>query len=55
MAEGARAAGMARERIVDAGTTSRAAAVLREGAKPGDTVLIKGSRGMKMEKLLEEF
>ncbi len=55
MAEGAGQAGMVPDRIVDAGTTSRAAAVLRERAKPGDTVLIKGSRGMKMEKILEEF
>ncbi len=54
-AEGALKAGMAKDRIVEAGTTSRAAEVLRERAKPGDTVLLKGSRGMKMEKILEEF
>ena len=55
IAEGAAAAGMAREAVLDAGTTSRAAALLREHSRPGDTVLIKGSRGMKMEKVLEEF
>ncbi len=55
LAEGALKAGMAKDQIVEAGTTWRAAEVLRERAKPGDTVLLKGSRGMKMEKILEEF
>jgi UDP-N-acetylmuramoyl-tripeptide--D-alanyl-D-alanine ligase len=55
MAEGARKAGMARDRVVEASTTSRAAARLRELAKPGDTVLVKGSRGMRLEAVLEEF
>jgi len=55
IAEGAIAAGMARDRVFEAGTTSRAAALLTEHTRPGDTVLIKGSRGMKMEKILEEF
>lgn len=55
IAEGAVAAGMARDRVLDAGTTSRAAALLTVHSRPGDTVLIKGSRGMKMEKILEEF
>jgi UDP-N-acetylmuramoyl-tripeptide--D-alanyl-D-alanine ligase len=54
-AEGALGAGMTKERVVEAGTTSRAAEVLRERARPGDTVLVKGSRGMKMEKILEEL
>ena len=31
------------------------AAVLRRVAKPGDTLLFKGSRGMKMEQVLELF
>jgi len=54
-AEGALRAGMAKDQVVEAGTTTRAAAVLRERAHPGDTVLVKGSRGMKMEKILEEL
>jgi UDP-N-acetylmuramoyl-tripeptide--D-alanyl-D-alanine ligase len=54
-ADGARKAGMGKERVIEAGTTSRAAAVLREIARPGDTVLVKGSRGMKLEAVLEEF
>ena len=55
IAEGAIAAGMARDRVFEAETTSRGAALLREHSRPGDTVLIKGSRGMKMEKVLEDF
>lgn len=34
---------------------AKAQAVIREIIKPGDTLLIKGSRGMKMEKMLEMF
>jgi len=55
IAEGAVAAGMARDRVLEADTTSRGAELLKEHSRPGDTVLIKGSRGMKMEKVLEEF
>jgi UDP-N-acetylmuramoyl-tripeptide--D-alanyl-D-alanine ligase len=55
IADGALQAGMGRERVFEADSASRAASLLRERAKPGDTVLIKGSRGMKMEKILEEF
>jgi UDP-N-acetylmuramyl pentapeptide synthase len=55
IAEGAVAAGMAREWVCEADTTSRGATLLREHSRPGDMVLIKGSRGMKMEKVLEEF
>ncbi|MEK6742381.1 MAG: UDP-N-acetylmuramoyl-tripeptide--D-alanyl-D-alanine ligase [Nitrospirota bacterium] len=55
IAEGAVAAGMARDRVFEAETTSRGAELLKEHSRPGDTVLIKGSRGMKMEKVLEEF
>ncbi len=51
----AAASGMPKARAVHAGTTGRAAELLRELAKPGDTVLIKGSRGMKMESILEAF
>jgi UDP-N-acetylmuramoyl-tripeptide--D-alanyl-D-alanine ligase len=55
IAAGAMAAGMARGSVIEAGTTSLGAAILLERSRPGDTVLVKGSRGMKMEKVLEGF
>jgi UDP-N-acetylmuramoyl-tripeptide--D-alanyl-D-alanine ligase len=55
IAEGAVAAGMARNRVFEAETTARAAEILREHSRSDDTVLVKGSRGMKMERVLEGF
>jgi UDP-N-acetylmuramoyl-tripeptide--D-alanyl-D-alanine ligase len=46
---------MPSDRVFEANTLSDAARLLREHSRPGDAVLIKGSRGMKMEKILEEF
>jgi UDP-N-acetylmuramoyl-tripeptide--D-alanyl-D-alanine ligase len=53
--EGARAAGMSREKIFEAPEHHAAAELLRNHSSPGDVILIKGSRGMRMEKILEEF
>lgn len=53
--EGALEAGMPKDRVIAAGSHAEAAALLKEWSKNGDAVLIKGSRGMKMEKILEEF
>ena len=53
--EGALEAGMPQDRVISAGSHGEAAALLKELSKDGDAVLIKGSRGMKMEKILEEF
>jgi len=53
--EGAIASGMPPDRVLEAGSQSEAAALLKKLTRPGDIVLIKGSRGMKMEKILEEF
>jgi UDP-N-acetylmuramoyl-tripeptide--D-alanyl-D-alanine ligase len=55
MLEGAREAGMPKERLFAAGSHAAAAARLAKESKNGDAVLIKGSRGMKMEKILEDF
>jgi UDP-N-acetylmuramoyl-tripeptide--D-alanyl-D-alanine ligase len=53
--QGALEAGMPKEQVLAAGSHAEAAALLKERSKNGDAVLIKGSRGMKMEKILEEF
>jgi UDP-N-acetylmuramoyl-tripeptide--D-alanyl-D-alanine ligase len=53
--EGAHEAGMPNNRIFKAATHAEAAELIKELSRPGDVVLIKGSRGMKMEKILEEF
>ncbi len=53
--EGALAGGMSPERVVLARSNTEAAALLRERSQEGDAILIKGSRGMKMEKILEDF
>jgi UDP-N-acetylmuramoyl-tripeptide--D-alanyl-D-alanine ligase len=53
--EGALEEGMPKDQVVAAGSHTEAAALLRQRSKNGDIVLIKGSRGMKMEKILEEF
>jgi UDP-N-acetylmuramoyl-tripeptide--D-alanyl-D-alanine ligase len=52
---GAIDAGMPKDRVLEAGSQAEAAALLTKLSQPGDVVLIKGSRGMKMEKILEEF
>ncbi|HSA78765.1 MAG TPA: UDP-N-acetylmuramoyl-tripeptide--D-alanyl-D-alanine ligase [Nitrospirota bacterium] len=53
--EGALEEGMPQDRVIVAGSHAEAAALLKERSKNGDAILIKGSRGMKMEKILEEF
>lgn len=53
--EGAREAGMQPEHLFAAASHGEAAALLREKSGNGDAVLVKGSRGVKMEKILEEF
>jgi UDP-N-acetylmuramoyl-tripeptide--D-alanyl-D-alanine ligase len=53
--DGARGAGMPAAKVFEAASMAEAATLLREHSGPGDAVLIKGSRGMKMEKILEDF
>lgn len=53
--EGAAEAGMARECLFSASSHQEAAELIRSQSRNGDAVLIKGSRGMKMEKILEAF
>lgn len=52
IAIGARQAGFPQSRLYNATTHSEAAQTIRQLAKPGDWVLIKGSRGMRMERVL---
>jgi len=53
MAEEAEKAGI--KDVRRAGDTSEAARLLRELARPGDAVVVKGSRAARMERVLEEF
>jgi UDP-N-acetylmuramoyl-tripeptide--D-alanyl-D-alanine ligase len=53
--EGAIDAGMPKDRVLEAGSQIEAAVLLKKLSRPGDAILIKGSRGMKMEKILEAF
>jgi UDP-N-acetylmuramoyl-tripeptide--D-alanyl-D-alanine ligase len=49
MADGARAAGLAADAVQVCGSHAEAAAAVVARWQPGDTVLVKGSRGMHME------
>ncbi len=51
--EAARANGV--EETSNAATTDEAVALLRKIAEPGDVVLVKGSRGARMETIIEAF
>ena len=53
IAEGARAAGL--HKVSSAPSTAEAAKLLGEIAKPGDLVLIKGSRAARTEEVIEKF
>ncbi|HEY6010700.1 MAG TPA: UDP-N-acetylmuramoyl-tripeptide--D-alanyl-D-alanine ligase, partial [Nitrospirota bacterium] len=55
VARGAVEGGMPSDRVLEIGTHAEIARALKTLTHPGDAVLIKGSRGMKMEKVLEEF
>jgi UDP-N-acetylmuramoyl-tripeptide--D-alanyl-D-alanine ligase len=52
-AEAAREAGMPADAVVEADDLVALAAHLRERLAPGDVLLVKGSRGMKLERLVE--
>jgi UDP-N-acetylmuramoyl-tripeptide--D-alanyl-D-alanine ligase len=53
IAESARAAGMDPAAIVHCGSIDEAAGVISRTVRPGDLVLIKGSRAMQLEKTLD--
>lgn len=51
--EGAAAAGMSAADMGAVSSSGEAVAVIRETVRPGDLVLIKGSRGVEMERVVE--
>jgi UDP-N-acetylmuramoyl-tripeptide--D-alanyl-D-alanine ligase len=53
--EEARDAGMAASAVHAAETNAEAAALVRGLVRPGDVILIKGSRGLKMEQIVTEL
>jgi len=52
IAEAARQAGLPADRIVETSDADQAVAVLREMLQPDDVVLVKGSRGVKMDRIV---
>jgi UDP-N-acetylmuramoyl-tripeptide--D-alanyl-D-alanine ligase len=55
IARGARDAGLATERIVEVGDRAEALAALEERLQPRDVVLVKASRGIALDVLVEEL
>jgi UDP-N-acetylmuramoyl-tripeptide--D-alanyl-D-alanine ligase len=55
MADGAATAGMSRERIISFADSGEAARAVPTLVAAGDLVLVKGSRGMRMEKIVESL
>lgn len=55
VAEAAQAAGLEAGLVARAADNGEAAGILREIVRKGDFILVKGSRGMRMEKVAEEL
>jgi UDP-N-acetylmuramoyl-tripeptide--D-alanyl-D-alanine ligase len=53
IADGARAAGLAPDRTRIAGSPEEAASVITSWTEPGDWVLVKASRGMRLERVVD--
>lgn len=55
IAEGAKAKGMKKDRVFEFCTSDEAGKPLQDKIEEGDIILIKGSRAMKMEKIVKEI
>ena len=55
LAEGARQAGMAPDRVVSTDDPAVAAQVVLGWSRPGDWILLKASRGLRLERVLEHL
>ena len=55
MLNGARTGGMSENKARAFTDRTRLVAALKQAAKPGDVILFKGSRGMRMELILQQF
>ncbi len=53
IADGARAAGLAPDRVLDAPDAGAAVALLMPRLAPGDVVLVKASRGLELERAVD--
>jgi len=53
MANGARSAGLSRQQVVATQDPDLAAAAVADWSSPGDWILIKASRGTRLERALE--
>jgi len=55
IAQGALGAGMSQDQVVTVFDKKDAVNYVREYMKPGDVILVKGSRGMKMEEIVKSL
>lgn len=55
IAEGARKAGMSKEQISSFANNEEVLVYLKSILRPGDVILIKGSRGVQLEKIVEQI
>ena len=55
LAEGARAAGLAPGRVLTCGASEEAAALTADLVRAGDLVLVKGSRGVRTDRVADRL